>query len=192
MELAAFLMTTADGYHQGAGGAFDFWNVGNAEFEEFSDSQLEQADTIVFGRRTFEGMASFWPSQDARDASPRTAMLMNRTPKIVVSRTLTQTEWQPTEIVQDIAELAGRPGRSLVLGSSMLVASLADAGLLDELRLMINPVVLGQGSPVLAGLGTRRPLELAGVDRFESGNILLTYRLPGVRPGAEDALGKTG
>ena len=177
-ELAAFIMVTVDGYHEGVDGAFDFWNVDSAEFDEFSNEQLELADTLVFGRRTFEGMAEFWPSEDAQQHSPRTAHLMNSTPKIVASRTMASAEWGPTTIVGDIAEIAAQPGRSLVLGSSTLVAALAGADLLTELRMMMNPILIGRGTSVMSSVETRINLELYDVERFKSGNVLLTYRVP--------------
>lgn len=141
--LAAFLMTTVDGFHEGPNGAFDFWTVDNDEFEQFSVAQLDRASTLVFGRVTYEGMAEYWPTDDARSSSPDIAVLMNDMPKIVVSRTLTDVEWQPTTIVDDVAgldALAAEPGEDLlVLGSSELVAALAQQRRLDELRIMVNP-----------------------------------------------------
>ena len=174
-HLAAFIMITVDGRHEGPDGSFDFWNVDNPEFEQFSIDQLDRADTLVFGRTTFEGMAAYWPSEDVRTGSPQLAQRMNDTPKLVVSRTLTSTEWQPTTIVDDLARVADHEGDALVLGSNRLVAALADAHLLDELRLMVNPVAIGSGSPVLDGLTERLQLKLLDVDRFDSGNVLLTY-----------------
>ena len=119
-------------------------------------------------------MASYWPSEDARAGSPQLARRMNDMPKAVVSETMASTDWQPTTIVDDPARLASQHGDALVLGSSRL-ASLADACLLDELRLMVNPVVIGGGAPVLDGLTARLDLRFRDVRTFDSGNVLLTY-----------------
>ena len=106
---------------------------------------------------------------------------MNGYAKIVVSRTLTSAAWAPSTLISDDAagRLAGikeKPGKDIALiGSSGLAASLLDAGLIDEVRLMINPVVLGRGHSVLAG-AHRGDLELLRVRKFASGNVLLTYR----------------
>jgi dihydrofolate reductase len=111
---------------------------------------------------------------------------MDDMPKIVVSRTLTDVEWQPTTIVDDIARLgilATEPGKDvLVLGSSTPVAGLAQGRLLDELRIMVSPVAIGAGRSVLASLSRRLLLRRRDVDRFDSGNMLLTYDLEAGRP----------
>lgn len=175
--LAAFVMVTVDGYHAGPNEAFDFWSVDNDEFERFSVEQLDQAETIVFGRKTFEGMVAYWPTDEARAGSPRIAERMNAKPKLVVSRTVKSVDWQPTTIIDNVSRLGSLDRDALVLGSSQLVACLARLGLLDELRLMINPIAIGAGSAVLSTLTDRLPLHLRDVDRFDSGNVLLTYGL---------------
>lgn len=102
---------------------------------------------------------------------------MNAKPKLVVSRTMASAAWQPTTIIDDVSGLATLDGNALVLGSSQLVSSLAQAGLLEELRLMVNPIAIGDGGTVLDALTDRLPLDLRNVTQFESGNNLLTYRL---------------
>jgi dihydrofolate reductase len=99
----------------------------------------------------------------------------------VVSRSLTSPDWAPTTLISDdapaeLTRLKEQPGKDIfLLGSSTLAASLLDAGVLDELRIMVNPVILGTGDTALAGAG-RTSLELAQVRQFASGNVLLTYR----------------
>ena len=106
---------------------------------------------------------------------------MNGYDKVVVSRTLTSADWAPATLISNdvdaqLAKLKEQPGRDIALiGSSELAGSLVGTGLIDELRLMVNPVVIGSGHPVLAGAG-RAELELAQVRQFASGNVLLTYR----------------
>lgn len=176
----AFLMVSLDGYHETAGGDLSWHNV-DAEFNEFAVEQLDEADTLLFGRRTYHMMAEFWPSQAALQVDPATAERMNGYRKIVVSRTLSSADWAPSTLIADDAvlqlrKLKEQPGRDIaLLGSSTLAASLLDAGLLDELRIMVNPVVLGTGHPVLAGAGTAK-VRLVGTRQFRSGNVLLTYR----------------
>ena len=106
---------------------------------------------------------------------------MNRYPNVVVSRTLAAADWTPSTLIRDDAEaqlarLKGEPGKDIaLLGSSTLAAALLAAGLIDELRLMVNPVVLGAGQPALSGT-KQKNLKLLGVRQFSSGNVLLTYR----------------
>jgi dihydrofolate reductase len=179
-EIFAFLMVTADGYHATTDGDL-FWHNVDDEFHAFALAQIDQADTLLFGRVTYQGMAEFWSSPVALDTDPTMTERMNRYPKVVVSRTLTAADWTPSTLIREeagaqVARLKEEPGKDIaLLGSSTLAASLLAAGLLDELRLMVNPVVLGGGQPVLAGT-ERRNLQLRGVRQFDSGNVLLTYR----------------
>jgi len=178
--IVAFLMISADGYHESADGSLSWHNV-DAEFNDFAVEQLDDADTLLFGRRTYQLMAEFWPSPAAVHDDPAVAGRMNSYQKIVVSRTLTSADWAPTTLISDdvpaqVGKLKEQPGRDIaLLGSSTLAASLLDLGLIDELRIMVNPVVLGAGRPVLAG-ARRTRLTLARRREFRSGNVLLTYR----------------
>ena len=179
----AFLMVSADGYHETADGDLSWHNV-DAEFNEFAVEQLDEADTLLFGRRTYLLMADFWPSPAARQVDPATAERMNSYHKVVVSRTLDRAAWSPTTLISDdvpaqLGKLKEQPGRDIaLLGSSTLAASLLDLGLIDELRIMVSPVILGAGHPVLAGARNTR-LALARCREFRSGNVLLTYRADG-------------
>lgn len=179
-KIFAFLMVTADGYHETDAGEL-FWHNVDEEFHQFAVAQLDEADTLLFGRKTYLHMAAFWPAPAANEALPETAARMNGYDKVVVSRTLTSADWAPATLISNdvdaqLAKLKEQPGRDIALiGSSELAGSLVGTGLIDELRLMVNPVVIGSGHPVLAGAG-RAELELARVRQFASGNVLLTYR----------------
>jgi dihydrofolate reductase len=178
-KIFAFLMVTMDGYDEGPAQEFDFWNL-DPEFDEFSVEQLDEADTLLFGRITYEGMAAYWPTAAAQQDSPAIADRMNGYPKLVVSRTLEQADWTGTEIIRDPAELAAlrrRSGRDIaVFGSSALTTTLVRLALLDELRIMVNPVVLGAGRSALRGGGMSR-YRLLRTRVFDSGNVLLCYQL---------------
>lgn len=175
----AFLMVTLDGYHAASDGDLSWHNVDD-EFHEFAVAQLDEADTLLFGRKTYEHMAAFWPTPAAMQLLPATTERMNGHQKLVVSRTLTTADWAPATIIRDapaqLDALKQQPGKDIALiGSSDLAASLLGTGLIDELRMMVNPVVLGSGRPVLAG-ASQTGLELARTRRFDSGNTLLVYR----------------
>jgi dihydrofolate reductase len=177
-KIFSFLMVTMDGYDEGPAQEFDFWNV-DPEFDDFSVEQLDEADTLVFGRITYAGMAEYWPTAEARQASPAIAERMNDYRKFVVSRTLDRADWPGTQILPDpgkLAEHKQRPGKDIaVLGSSSLTASLVRLGLLDELRIMVNPVTLGAGRSMLAGSEHSR-YRLLRTRPFASGNVLLCYQ----------------
>jgi dihydrofolate reductase len=180
-KLFAFIMTTLDGYYEGPGGAFDFWVV-DEEFDAFSAAQLDEAGTLLFGRVTYEGMAAYWPTPEAERDSPAIAARMNRFPKLVASRTLDTARWANTRILrEDVAgELAGlkrQPGGDIaILGSPALTESLVQEGLVDELRIMLAPVVLGAGASLFRTARRRLALELLESRPFRSGNVLLRYR----------------
>lgn len=104
-KIFAFLMVTMDGYDEGPAQEFDFWNLG-PEFYAFSVEQLDEADTLLFGRATYAGMAEYWPTPAARQDLPGIAERMNDYPKLVMSRTLQRADWPETTILRDPGELA--------------------------------------------------------------------------------------
>lgn len=180
-KLFEFMMTSLDGYHEGPAHELDWHNADNPEFNRFAVEQLAEADTLVFGRVTYEMMASYWPTSEAYRSDPDIAGPMNDLPKLVASRTLERVDWANARLlegdaVERLAELrAGTGGGLLVLGSADLTASLLRAGILDELRVMVSPVVLGAGVPAFQG-ADRTSLELVSARPYASGNVLLTYR----------------
>jgi dihydrofolate reductase len=179
-KMFSFMMTSADGYHADPSEALDWHNV-DEEFSRFALTQLHEAGTLVFGRVTYEGMAAFWPTPAGEESDPDVAKAMNTTPKIVISRTLTHATWAGTQVISDhpeaeLAKLKQQTGKDIVIpGSSTLTASLLQTGLLDELRIMVNPVILGQGRSLFAGAG-QTSLKLLKTQQFSSGNVLLYYR----------------
>ena len=177
-KMFSFLMATLDGYYEGPNQEFDFWVVDD-EFNRFSAAQLEEVDALVFGRVTYEGMAAYWPTPAAVEDDPGVAARMNGLPKTVVSRTLDKAEWANTRVVdapEALLALKQQPGGEIaILGSSDLTVSLLQLGLVDELRIMVNPVVLGSGKSVFSTARERIRLKLVGRRDFESGNVLLYY-----------------
>jgi dihydrofolate reductase len=179
--LASVLMTSLDGFHEGSNHELDWHNV-DGEFHDFALQQLDAADTLVFGRVTYQMMASYWSTEAAAANDPLVAAKMNEMPKVVVSSTLPSADWAGTTVVSGnlakaMVDLKSRTGGELlVLGSARLTASLAESGLLDELRVMVNPLVLGRGSSLMHSVGNRLRLDLLRTRIFDSGNVLLTYR----------------
>ena len=180
-KLFAFIMTTLDGYYEGPNQEFDFWVV-DEEFNRFAEQQLDEVDTLLFGRVTYQGMAAYWPTPAGEQDDPRLAARMNGLSKIVVSRTLDKAEWVNTRLITgnvaaELTTLKAQPGKDIaILGSSNLTASLLQTGLLDEVRIMVNPVVLGAGKSVFRTAGERTALKLLKSTHFSSGNVLLRYQ----------------
>jgi dihydrofolate reductase len=178
----AFIVQTVDGYYEGPNGEFDWPNVDD-EFNEFAVAQLEATDTLLFGRKTYEGMASFWPTEAALAADPVVASLMNNIPKVVFSKTLTSADWNNTRlvrehVVEEVNQLKEQPGKELaIFGSIELTANFVKLGLVEELRIMVHPIILGAGHSLLAGIGTRVPVTLTDAKVFKSGSVMLSYRV---------------
>jgi dihydrofolate reductase len=180
-KLYSFMVVTLDGFYEGPDGEFDWPNV-DQEFNEFGIEQLHDTDVLLFGRVTYEAMAGYWPTPAARQDDPEVAELMNGLPKVVVSTTLGAADWAETRIVggnvtEEVAKLKQQPGKGIaMMGSPSLTVSLIGMGLVDELRVMVNPIVLGGGRSLFRTLGERLRLELLQTRTFRSGNVLLTYR----------------
>lgn len=180
-KIVAFLVATVDGYYEGPNQEFD-WPVVDDEFNQFAVQQLDEADTLLFGRATYEGMAAYWPSPAAQENDPEVTGRMNGLPKIVVSRTLEQADWANTRVIKDdvageLTKLKQQPGKNLLLlGSSDLTVSLLRMGLIDELGIMVNPVILGDGKSLFRTADDRISLKLLRTRPFSSGNVLLYYQ----------------
>jgi dihydrofolate reductase len=185
-RLVSFIGISLDGFYEGPNQEFDFFVVDD-EFDAFSVEQLDAADGLVFGRVTYSGMAQYWPSPEARRDNPAVATRMNSMPKVVVSSTLDSVSWNGSTLLRGSLEegmrtLKSEPGRELlVLGSPRLTGSLAHLGLLDELRIMVNPVALGRGKSLFDSTPDRLNLQLLSTRRFRSGTVLLTYHVPSPR-----------
>jgi dihydrofolate reductase len=171
-------LITLDGFFEGpAPWDLDWHNeVWGDELEQLGLEQLRGADLLVFGRATYQGMAAYWPS-----ASGAIADLMNRTGKVVFSRTLETADWANTRVIREldpavVRELKeGGDGDILVFGSAGLSAALMEADLFDEYRLLMAPVVLGEGTTLFGRGLARRRLRLLEARPFASGGVLLRY-----------------
>jgi len=174
--IASFIMVTLNGYFEGEKPWDLEWHRTDEEFNDFAADQLDEFDTLIFGRATYEGMAQYWPSEEAVRSDPQVASRMNEAQKVVVSRTLDAPEpaWHNTTLVKDARDLRS-DRRQLVLGSSVLTAGLLEEGLLDELRIMVNPVLIGSGRSLASSATRRLPLRLRARREFRNGNVLLTY-----------------
>jgi dihydrofolate reductase len=181
-KLYLFMMISLDGFYEGLEHDISWHNV-DAEFNDFANKQLDDSSTLVFGGRTYRMMADFWPTDIAMQSAPETAKRMNVLDKIVFSRSIKKAEWNNTTIYDsDIGSVINnakkKPGKDIaVLGSSDLCLSLIKENLIDEIRIMVNPVVLGHGKTLFSGITKPPKLELTGERTFKSGNILLIYKL---------------
>jgi dihydrofolate reductase len=138
---------------------------------------MHDVDFHLMGRNTYEQMAGFWPTSDDAYAAP-----MNEIPKIVFSRTLKRADWPESriargELADEIASLKLEPGKDMIAwGGASLAQSLNRLGLVDEYRLILQPVALGEGSPLFKDLDTPLQLELVDAETYPTGAALLVYR----------------
>jgi dihydrofolate reductase len=179
-KVIIFNLTSLDGYFEGPDRDINWHNV-DEEFNKFAEQQTDEFGALLFGRVTYELMAGYWPTEDAKRDDPIIAGLMNSLPKIVFSKTLKHVEWENTRLVNDnfveaISKLKQEAGKDIaIFGSSDLAVTFIEHGLIDEFRIMVNPIALGKGKPLFKGLKTELYLRLTKTRTFKSGNILLYY-----------------
>src|SRR3712207_3073930 len=152
----------------------------NDEMDEANAAGMEASDALLLGRVTYEGLAAFWPNQPA--GTPMVDYI-NSVRKHVVSGNLEEPlEWNNSTLAggnagEGISELKRQPGKDItIIGSGMLVRALLEEGLLDELRLMVHPLVMGSGRRLFEDGGDREALELVDSRTFRTGVLYLTYR----------------
>jgi dihydrofolate reductase len=173
-------MVTLDGYFAGPNGEID-WFFWNEEMANYSADLLSRVDTILFGRVTYELMADYWPSASMTAEEPIIIDKMNNLPKIVFSKTLEKAEWENTKLVEeinkdDILKMKQQPGKDIVIyGSGSIVSALTQLGLIDEYRILVNPIILGSGKLLFKNLTERVNLKLVQTKTFKSSVILLHY-----------------
>jgi dihydrofolate reductase len=182
-RLIVFNHVTVDGYFADANSDMS-WAHSGMQDEEYSKFVAENASgdsRLLFGRITYQLMASYWPTPMAMKNSPAVAEGMNRLPKVVFSRTLKDASWSNTklikgDLVEEVRKLKNEAGPDMaILGSGSIVSQLAQAGLIDEFQVMMNPVALGGGRTMFDGMKKKLNLKLAKTRPFRNGYVLLSY-----------------
>jgi dihydrofolate reductase len=153
----------------------------NDQMGEAIGAAMAASDAMLLGRVTYEEFAAFWPSQSSDDQE--TTDYMNNTPKFVVSKTLeVPLEWNNStlikgDVAEEITKLKQQPGKDIsITGSPTLVRSLLEEDLLDELRLMVHPIVVGSGKRLFEDVGDQKALKLVDSKPFSTGVLYLTYQ----------------
>jgi dihydrofolate reductase len=175
-KIVAGLAITLDGVVDSPSGN---WMRFNDEMWDIISAGIAESDAILLGRRTYLEFADLWPRQ-----SPDVPMAgyMNDTPKYVASRTLDKVEWSGSQLLtgdlrEALEDLKRRPGKNIQIpGSPRLVRSLLLDGLLDELALMIHPIVLGSGTRLFEDESGQLDLELVESRTLSTGVVSVTYR----------------
>jgi len=179
-KISSFTFITLNGCYKGLNEDIS-WHKHGEEEAAYSLESLKSGNTLIFGRVTYEMMASFWPTPMALETAPFVAEGMNNAEKLVFSRTLDKVEWNNSRIIngdmiEEIKMLKQSPGNNMtVLGSGSIVTQLAENGLIDEYQIMIDPVVIADGTPIFNNIHNNLNLSLVSTKTFESGVILLCY-----------------
>lgn len=179
-KLSAFLFISLDGYYKDKQDGIE-WHEHTEEGNLFSEESLRHGNTLLFGRKTYELMHSFWPTQMAHQTYPEVARGMNESEKIVISNSLKSSPWKNTRIISknwidEINQLKKKTNITL-LGSGSILTQLAEAGTIDQLQFLIDPIVLGSGTPVFKGIKRSMNFKLAASKTFKNGSLLVTYSI---------------
>lgn len=180
-QLNVFNFITLNGYYKGPENDIS-WHRHGSEEGEYSAQSLRADDILLFGRTTYEMMASWWPTPMAAEAFPDVAKGMNEAEKIVFSTTLKSADWNNTRIISnniidEVRQLKQQPGKDMtILGSGSIVSQFAEAGLIDSYQIMIDPVAIGSGTPIFSTIKNKLDLELTDHKVFKSGVVLLSYK----------------
>jgi dihydrofolate reductase len=181
-RLIAFEQVSLDGFFVDAAGDMSWAHKQDAEWNAFAAGNASGGGALLFGRVTYEMMASFWPTPMAFERMPSVAEGMTRMPKWVFSRTLKQVSWVNTtlvkgDLVAEVRKLKAEPGPGIaILGSGSIVSQLTRAGLIDELQIVVNPIVLGRGRTLFEGVEQKLGLKLIQSRTFGNGNVVLYYQ----------------
>lgn len=179
-KLSVFNFVTLNGFYKGTNEDIS-WHRHEAEEADYAAEGANSESILLFGRITYEMMASYWPTPMAYKNMPSVAEGMNKSEKIVFSRTLKKADWSNTKlikgnIVKTVKDLKDTSSKGLtILGSGSIVTQFAEAGIIDEYKIMVDPVALGEGTPIFKGMKNKLDLALSDVKKFKSGVLLLSY-----------------
>ena len=180
-KLVMFNHVSLDGYFTDVSGDMRWAHARDEEWQRFTNENAGGDAELVFGRKTYQMMASFWPTPQARQMLPEVAASMNRMRKHVFSRSLRTLEWQNSALVKgdlasEVRKLKAAPGPGLlIMGSGEIVSQLTGAGLIDEYQVVTVPLVVGRGRSLFAGVTTRPRLQLTRSRTFQNGNVVNWY-----------------
>ena len=182
-KLISFTHMSLDGFFASENGDIRWAHKphDDTEWGAFVKENASAGGTLLFGRCTYDMMAGYWPTPMASQNDAFLARRMNEGRKIVFSRTMDKAAWQNTQVlkgnlVDEVRKLKQEADEDMaIMGSGSIVSQLADAGLIDEIQVVIDAVVLGKGKPLFGGLGHQLDLKLIKSRTFKNGCVVLTY-----------------
>ena len=180
-RISTYTTVSIDGFFADSQGDMTWAHKSDPEWQTYVTQNAGSGGGLMFGRTTYELMIGYWPTPQAAERTPAVAERMNALPKVVFSRTLHQASWRNTtlfadDLVGNVKRLKDQPGPDFViLGSGSLVAQLTEAGLIDEFKIVLSPIVLGRGQTLFEGVSRKTPIKLVDWRTFGNGNVVLTY-----------------
>ncbi|SMO36962.1 dihydrofolate reductase family protein [Solitalea koreensis] len=180
-KLTVFNFATLNGFFKGVQEDIS-WHKHGGEENAYAAEMLKKGNILLFGRITYELMASYWPTPHAMENDPAVAKGMNDADKIVFSRTLQIADWANTSIIKDnifeeVKKMKKLPGKDMtILGSGSILTQFAEQHLIDEYQIMIDPIVIGEGTPLFKNIQHPVDLKLISSKTFNSGIVLLCYQ----------------
>jgi dihydrofolate reductase len=180
-KILVFNQVTLDGYFADVNGDMSWAHKDDPEWNAFTAENAKGESQLLFGRKTYELMASFWPTPMALETIPAVAEAMNRLPKVVFSRTLDKASWNNTKLVKgdlaaEVRKMKKEAGPDIVImGSGSIISQLSDERLIDEYQIVVNPLVLGKGKSMFGGIKEKASLKQTKTRSFSNGNVLLCY-----------------
>jgi|HubBroStandDraft_2_1064218.scaffolds.fasta_scaffold75629_2 dihydrofolate reductase len=181
-KVVVFNMVSLDGYFVDGRGDMSWAHKNDEEWNTFVSGNASGNGVLLFGRVTYDMMASYWPSPMALKNSPAVAKGMNEMPKIVFSRTLDKVTWNNTKLLKgdlatEVRKLKRESGPDMViLGSGSIVSQLAEENLIDEYQLATSPIVLGKGRTLFEGVTKKLNLKLTQSRTFGNGTVFACYQ----------------
>jgi dihydrofolate reductase len=181
-KVCVFNSVTLDGYFTDTKGDMSWAHKMDPEWLEFVSGNASGESVMLFGRKTYEMMASYWPTPQALVSAPTVAKSMNDSRKFVFSRTLDKATWSNTTLLKgdlatEVRTLKEASGPDLlILGSGTIIAQLAQAGLVDEYQIVLSPIALGAGRTMFEGLTDKLALTLTKTRAFGNGSVVLWYK----------------
>ncbi|HXV43696.1 MAG TPA: dihydrofolate reductase family protein [Anaerolineae bacterium] len=183
-KVVLFMHISLDGFAAGPNGELD-WISYDEELEKYAEGVVSTVGAPLYGRVTYQMMESYWPTVLTNPSSTKHeidhANWVENIPKVVFSKTLEKVEWNNTRLIKDniaeeVLKLKQQPGKDLVIfGSPGLTHTFMELDLIDEYRLTVNPVILGQGMPVFKDFKDPSDLKLLNAKTFDSGVVALHY-----------------
>jgi dihydrofolate reductase len=179
--LSVFNNVSIDGYFTDETSDMSWAHDQDPEWTKFMSENAKGEAEFIFGRKTYEMMARFWPTKEAAQTMPDVARAMNGTRKTVFSRTLKSADWENSrlangDLATEIRRMKSESGSGLlIMGSGEIVAQLTKAGLIDAYQLVVVPIVLGKGRTMFEGVTGKPRLKLAQTRKFSNGNVVCWY-----------------